>query len=186
MLHAIGDTRASYVIHTGLLRQRFQQMCQHEWSPDQNVEKEDWYWFCFEVVQSATYHRGIYRKCQTFSSAGCTLEGINWRHSAPPPLSMPWRMVGSTTDPTWSPRLCQRESCLPQLLSWRWCDVGAHLVVNEVTVNVAPLVVLFHVHAREVRYAWTCSQYKEVGRISTCYQFYHYNIIKCNICSMLQ
>ena len=32
------------------------------------------------------------------------------------PLSMPWRMVGSTTDPTWSPWLCQREPCLPQLL----------------------------------------------------------------------
>ena len=74
------------------------------------------------------------------------------------PLSMPWRMVGSTTDPTWSPRLCQREPCLPQLLSWRWCNVGAHLVVKEATVNVAPLAVLFSVRAKEVRCAWTCSQ----------------------------
>ena len=74
------------------------------------------------------------------------------------PLSIPWRMVGSTTDPTWSPRLCQRSPCLPQLLSWRWNDVGAHLVVKEDTVNVAAFVVLFNVHAREVRCAWKCSQ----------------------------
>ena len=31
--------------------------------------------------------------------------------------------------------------------------MGAHLVVKKVTVNVAPLVVLFSVHAREVRSA---------------------------------
>ena len=39
---------------------------------------EDWYWFCFETVQS-TYHRDIYWKCKTC----CTLEGINWGHSVP-------------------------------------------------------------------------------------------------------
>ena len=131
-------------------------MCEQGFSPDQNAEKGDSYWCFFEVVEPATYHRGIYWKCQTCSPAGCTLEGINWRHNAP--ISMPWCMVGSMTDPTWSPRLCQREPCLPQLLSWWWCDVGAHLVVKESTVNVAPLVVLFSVHAREMRCAWTCSQ----------------------------
>ena len=31
---------------------------------------KDWYWFCFETVQS-TYHRDIYWKCKTC----CTLEG---------------------------------------------------------------------------------------------------------------
>ena len=129
------------------------------------------------------------------------------------PLSMPWRMVGSTTDTTWSPRLCQREPCLPQLLSWRWCDMGAHLVVKEATVNVAPWVVLLSVHAREVRCAWTCSQrnrknqyllmmimmmmmncswisssWKHIGQkgyIKWNLIFYHYNSIKCKFCSML-
>ena len=31
--------------------------------------------------------------------------------------------------------------------------MGAHLVVKEATVNVAPLVILFSVHATEVRCA---------------------------------
>ena len=75
--------------------------------------KEDLYWLCFEVVQSAIYHRGIYCPDSWFGA--------------------------------------QREPCLPQLLSWRLYDVGAHLVVKEATVNVARLVVLFSVHAREVR-----------------------------------
>ena len=36
--------------------------------------------------------------------------------------------------------------------------MGAHQVVKEAIVNVAPLAVLFFVHAREVRCAGTCSQ----------------------------
>ena len=53
------------------------------WVKPGYVAKKDSCWCCFEVVQSATYHRGIYWECQTCSPAGCTLEGITWRHSAP-------------------------------------------------------------------------------------------------------